>query len=75
MLMLFNQAADSGCLHVNVEENWRVNCHKTFDIFSSYITAVINTFKLIKIIVAQWTTIAHLGASIMFGKTIIYDAQ
>ena len=25
--------------------------------------------------VAQWATIAHLGASIMFGKTIIYDAQ
>ena len=25
--------------------------------------------------VAQWTTIAHHGASIMFGDTIIYDAQ
>ena len=25
--------------------------------------------------VAQWATIAHLGASIVFGKTIIYDAQ
>ena len=25
--------------------------------------------------IAQWATIAHLGASIMFGKTIIYDAQ
>ena len=25
--------------------------------------------------VAQWATIAHLGASIMFGKSIIYDAQ
>ena len=25
--------------------------------------------------VAQWTTIAHLGASTMFGYTIIYDAQ
>ena len=25
--------------------------------------------------VAQWATIAHLGASIMFGNTIIYDAQ
>ena len=25
--------------------------------------------------VAQWATIAHLGASIMFGDTIIYDAQ
>ena len=25
--------------------------------------------------VAQWETIAHLGASIMFGDTIFYDAQ
>ena len=25
--------------------------------------------------VAQWATIAHLGASIMFGEAIIYDAQ
>ena len=25
--------------------------------------------------VAQWTTIAHHGTSIMFGDTIIYDAQ
>ena len=25
--------------------------------------------------VAQWATIANLGASIMFGNTIIYDAQ
>ena len=25
--------------------------------------------------VAQWVTIAHLGASIMFGDTLIYDAQ
>ena len=25
--------------------------------------------------VAQWATIAHLGASIMFGNTIIYDTQ
>ena len=25
--------------------------------------------------IKQWATIAHLGASIMFGKTIIYDAQ
>ena len=25
--------------------------------------------------VAQWAMIAHLGASIMFGDTIIYDAQ
>ena len=25
--------------------------------------------------VAQWATIAHLGASIMFGDTIIYDAR
>ena len=25
--------------------------------------------------VAQWATIAHLGASIMFGDTSIYDAQ
>ena len=25
--------------------------------------------------VAQWATIAHLGASLMFGDTIIYDAQ
>ena len=25
--------------------------------------------------VAKWATIAHLGASIMFGDTIIYDAQ
>ena len=25
--------------------------------------------------VAQWATIAHLGASIMFGNTIIDDAQ
>ena len=24
---------------------------------------------------AQWTTIAYLGASIMFGDTLIYDAQ
>ena len=28
-----------------------------------------------KIQVAQWATIAHLGASIMFGDTIIYDAE
>ena len=26
-------------------------------------------------IVAQWKTIAHLGDSIMFGDTLIYDAQ
>ena len=25
--------------------------------------------------VAQWATIAHHGASIMFGDTISYDAQ
>ena len=25
--------------------------------------------------VAQWATLAHHGASIMFGDTIIYDAQ
>ena len=25
--------------------------------------------------VAQWATIAHLGASIMLGDTIIYGAQ
>ena len=25
--------------------------------------------------VAQWATIAHLGASIIFGDTIIHDAQ
>ena len=25
--------------------------------------------------VAHWATIAHLRASIMFGETIIYDAQ
>ena len=25
--------------------------------------------------VAQWSTIAHHGASIMFGDTIIYDVQ
>ena len=25
--------------------------------------------------VAQWATISHHGASIMFGDTIIYDAQ
>ena len=25
--------------------------------------------------VAQWATIAHHGTSIMFGDTIIYDAQ
>ena len=25
--------------------------------------------------VAQWAAIAHLGASIMFGDTLIYDAQ
>ena len=25
--------------------------------------------------VAQWATIAHHGASIMFGDTIIFDAQ
>ena len=25
--------------------------------------------------VAQWAMIAHHGASIMFGDTIIYDAQ
>ena len=29
----------------------------------------------IKNYVVQWTMIAHLGASIMFGDTIIYDAQ
>ena len=27
------------------------------------------------ITVAQWATIAHVGASIMFGVIIIYDAQ
>ena len=31
--------------------------------------------KLTEKQVAQWATIAHLRASIMFGKTIIYDAQ
>ena len=25
--------------------------------------------------VAQWATIAHLGASIMFGDILTYDAQ
>ena len=25
--------------------------------------------------IAQWATIAHLGASIMFGDTLIYDTQ
>ena len=25
--------------------------------------------------VAQWETIVHLGASIMYGDTLIYDAQ
>ena len=25
--------------------------------------------------VAQWATISHLGAIIIFGDTIIYDAQ
>ena len=25
--------------------------------------------------VAQWARIAHLGASIVFGDTLIYDAQ
>ena len=32
-------------------------------------------FSQIKKQVAQWAMIAHLGASIMFGDTIIYDAQ
>ena len=37
---------------------------------------VLNKFaKASKKQVAQWATIAHLGASIMFGYTIIYDAQ
>ena len=48
-LKLFDQAADSECLHGNVEEKWRVQCHKMFDSFLSYTTAVINSFKPIVI--------------------------
>ena len=48
-LKLFDYAADSGYLHVNVKRNGELNCHKTGDSFSSYITAAINSFKLIKI--------------------------
>ena len=47
-LKLFDKAADSGCLHVNVEEKRRVQLSQNFDSFSSYITAVINSYKLIK---------------------------
>ena len=36
--------------------------------------AVFKDNKIIKQ-VAQWATIAHLGASIMFGDTIIDEAQ
>ena len=34
-----------------------------------------NTFDYLLRQVAQWATMAHHGASIMFGDTIIYDAQ
>ena len=34
-----------------------------------------NLMKCVKKQVAQWATIAHHGASIIFGDTIIYDAQ
>ena len=30
-LNFFDKAADSGCLHVNVDLNGMFNCHKTFD--------------------------------------------
>ena len=32
-LKLFDSAADSGCLHVNVEENGEFNCHKLLILF------------------------------------------
>ena len=43
-----------------------------------YLLETMILFKSGKIIinqVAQWATIAHLGTSIMFGDTLIYDAQ
>ena len=33
------------------------------------------TYQLVDKQVVQWATIAHHGASIMFGDTIICDAQ
>ena len=48
-LKLFDLTADSGCLHANVEEEWKVQFSQNFDSISSYITAFINSFKLIKI--------------------------
>ena len=38
-----------------------------------YVTAIIRPSDVIQ--VAQWATIAHNGASIMFGDTGVYDAQ
>ena len=43
---------------------WKWWCSQSTDTFSSHIKQV-----------AQWATAAHLGASIMFGKTIVYDPQ
>ena len=48
-LKSFDLVVDRGCLHVNVEENGAFNCQENIWLFSSYITAFINIFKLIKI--------------------------
>ena len=42
-------SSDGGSIHVRVEEKWRVQLSKKFDSFSSYITAIFKSFKLIKI--------------------------
>ena len=49
-LKLFDSAAGSCCLYVNVEEKRRVKLSQNFPFFLSYIAAVINSFKTIKIL-------------------------
>ena len=67
-LKLFDEAADSGCLHVNVEEKPRVLFSQILILFLSYITAVINSFKPIKIEsdnVSEEYFISHLNCDFL----------
>ena len=60
------------CLSIKSKLNWQRKPGET--IFSANINVrggVRSKFKQ----VAQWATIAHLGASIILGGTLIYDAQ
>ena len=48
-LKLIDKAVIVALFMLTWKRNGEFNCHKTFYSFSSYITAVINSFKLIKI--------------------------